>query len=334
MRTQQRNMTNPALVGAFAGAEDSLGDFVSVQGSGSDGRNAQIFKFHDAVSPSDAALSACRRTLSMVDVKPSEIDFVISCTQTPDFNNPGLVSSLLHKLGGLSCPGIELRQMSLGPLYALDLAQKLIHTRQARQVLVSCTDFLSRYFAGFENYSKVSPQACEAWEVFADGSAAFLVVDEEDSPYRQNSDSFYIYKGGRLGDVAAGREAFWCKLPAARQFPLRITADDVRAGRHFPELSRREFASVMARARMPFHFDGAVCAVTHQLFAGMTELICQQLGVSKLNFYDVFPKRGHTGAAGLPLALASLPRFRRGDVVTLAALGAGVSWGTAMLEVL
>lgn len=333
MRAQLKNLNNPVLTGAFAGAEDSLGAFIQPGARNSGLRAGPIFKFSDAVSPSDAAVSACRRCLALADVKPERIDFVISCTQTPDFNNPGLVSSLLHKLGGLSCPGIELRQMSSAPLYALDLAEKLIRSKQARQILVSCTDLLSRYFAGYEKHHDLSDEVRAAWEICADGAAAFLVVDQEVSQYRQNSDSFFIYKGGSVGGADTGREVFCCKLPAAAQFPMRITADDVRAGRHFPQLSVAHFRSELAQVRLPFRFEGATCAVTHEVFAGMSEDICRKLGVSNLNFYDVFPKRGHVGAAGVPLALAALPRMRKGDVVMLAVVGAGISWGSAMLEV-
>ncbi|MBN8548125.1 MAG: hypothetical protein J0M12_02295 [Deltaproteobacteria bacterium] len=329
MRSQLRNLVNPVLVGAFASSDDALGAYHSVDSAGS-----QIFRFNDAVTPSDAAVSACRNTLARADVKASEIDFVISCTQTPDFNNPGLVSCLLAKLGGLHCPGIELRQMSVGPLYGLDLAEKLIRTRQARSVLVACTDLLSRYFANFDSHATVSEAARSARSVFADGSASFLVVDQEQSQYRQNSDTFFVYKGGKLGATAVGRETLWCKLPSARQFPMRITAADVREGRHYPELSVQGFEAAIANSALPFNFDGASCAVTHQVFDGMTEILCRKLQVSNLRFYDVFAKRGHIGAAGLPLAMSQLPRCRKGDMVTLATIGAGISWGYSRLEAL
>src|SRR5689334_6198115 len=81
-----------------------------------------LVKSDDSIAPSDAGAEAAKLALSKANLTIGDVDLLISCTNTPDFNNPGLANLILHKLGAKEVPGLEIRQSSTGVLYALDIA--------------------------------------------------------------------------------------------------------------------------------------------------------------------------------------------------------------------
>lgn len=125
------------------------------------------------ISPSRAAEGVARQSLQRYGIDLKRIDYVISCTQTPDYNNPGLVSCLLSELKLSGIPGLELKQFVTAPLYAIDLASKLIRSARASCVLITCVDLFRRYYQ-IETDQQARPAQLAAKSVLSDGAAAFF----------------------------------------------------------------------------------------------------------------------------------------------------------------
>lgn len=299
------------------------------------------FRFNYDVTPSQAAFCASSAALVATGLAAGQIDFVISCTQTPDFNNPGLVSGLLHKLGQVGLPGLEIKQSSAGSLYAIDFGVKLIESNQATKVLVCCTEFLSRYFpADFDSFLNLPAGAKACHALFADGAAAFMLLSE--LPRGGELKNSYRVISSRALSLGAKQASLYCALPSSCQFPQRIKVEDVQSGRHFPRFDSelfdaelQEIFSAPELAELAAELKGARSVISHQIKAGQNDSIANACQLRAEKFYDIFDRHRHLASAGLPQALACWQQTNTlmvGEQLALLAVGAGRNFGHALLR--
>ncbi|MBX7144119.1 MAG: hypothetical protein K1X79_06685 [Oligoflexia bacterium] len=281
------------------------------------------------LSPSEAAESASRNALAKSGFELGQVQFVISATQTPDFNNPGLVSRLLHRLG-LNVGGLEIRQGACGAVAALEISARFVQTGQADVILVVAADMLSRYFGAEEQGAVLSDSAAIARSVMADGAAAFVVsrqaINSKQGVLR------YIDSG--ISGYGQGFRDFHCHLPSASRFPQRITREDVQQGLHFPvlnplallqSLDQRVFADYRNK-RLAFGCTPTQL-VSHSIVNGIAERIAQLCDL-KDACLDCFPDVGFIGSAGIPWAMSQIS----GATTLWAVASSGPQWGWAVLE--
>lgn len=283
--------------------------------------------------PSQAAANAARHACDKARVSLQEIDFVISATQTPDFNNPGLVSLLLAELG-LSVGGLEIKQGIHGGNIALGLARSYIQSGMAKKVLVTATDILSRHFVGCSAPRNEPQRAAENF--FADGAVACVVMPES----AEGSSESSTLAVRQVSSLARGQYHKDCYtlLPSASQFPVRLSRTDVEQGRHFPVVdaasllehssSVHEFESFLAQCSLSTSQISNLC--THKIVPQQINRVVAQVCDCGGKTFDCFESTGYIGAAG---TLTSLARSSQLGVRTiLACAGAGPSWSFAYLE--
>lgn len=292
----------------------------------------KFYKAHSAVAPSDAALVASLKSLEQSNLDAGDLDFVISCTQTPDINNPGMVSFLLAKLGLKNIAGLEIKQSSCGPIFALDFASKLIKTGQAKTILVVCTDFLSRYF------NQTNP---DTNSIFGDGSAAFIVIEKSRLKSLNNPPSFK-FLGAQLNSYAQSEHLYNIKIPGSQRLPQRLSVQDILSTETQPQLDLLgiEAANLkimpenifQAGRSFKINLEQIKYFFNHQLCAKHNQAIAAKLDLCESQFFDCFDSYGHCGSAGVILALLDRSQnLKSADVVCLSTLAAGLSSAVAFL---
>lgn len=141
---------------------------------------------------------------------------------------------------------------------------------------------------------------------------------------------------------AEEQPVFLIKLPAAAQFPTRISAEDVAALRHWPELYPESFAkafrekgsaalkSFLRSCKLELQqIDLIICP---RLYKGMHQDLADALSWPLELFADSFEQHGLSGAASLPIALDALqPRLKGGKVLCVT-FSSGLNWAFALLE--
>lgn len=163
------------------------------------------------------------------------LDLVIACSNTPDFNQPGLVHCLLPKLPWSrsdlpQCSGLELKHLGAGSLYALQVGHDLIASGAMTRIAVVAVDFLSRFFAGVdEDRLNQYQRAAKNW--FVDGGAACLLSAEPPA----SAASFRVDEITIQSD-SRGREFFRCIAPQAKRAGDRLTLADLETGSCLPEV--------------------------------------------------------------------------------------------------
>jgi len=160
----ERRLTNPQLAEEFP-------DWGTEKIAEKTGIHARHIAAPGELS-SDLANAAALKLFSSGSVRPEEIDFVLLCTQTPDFALPTTACLLQHRLGiPRSAGALDFNLGCSGYVYGLSLAKGLIETGQARRVLLLTA----------ETYSKlIDPADRTVRTIFGDAGAASLVMANDE----------------------------------------------------------------------------------------------------------------------------------------------------------
>jgi 3-oxoacyl-[acyl-carrier-protein] synthase III len=137
---------------------------------------------------------------------------------------------------------------------------------------------------------------------------------------------------------------FWCEYPSSRQHPVRMTLEDLRAGKHYLTLNAdlvRAFGeetlpAVIREALATAQVDVARVDrfVIGHVFPDVAETVGRRLGIDASRLNVPAARHGHLTAAALPVALSeevARGSLAVGATVCRAACGAGFAWGAAVI---
>lgn len=272
---------------------------------------------------SDLAERAARRLFEVHRADPAAIDFVLFCTQTPDFALPTSACLLQHRLGIPTRAGaLDFNLGCSGYIYGLSLAKGLIETGQARCVL----------FLTGETYSKLlAPTDKSVRTIFGDAGAATLITavesaaSEKIGPFvlgtnGQGGPNLVCHQGGFRGAKAeaAGHETLWMNGPEIFNFTLQVVPETVR--------------ELLVRAGL--QQDQVDLFVFHQANHYMLDHLRKKLKVPPEKFVVAIAESGNTVSCTIPIALHQAQaegRLKSGMRVMLVGFGVGYSWGAAMI---
>ncbi len=271
----------------------------------------------------DLAAQAAERLFARPECQRSEIDYVIFCTQTPDYILPTSACILQNRLGlSTSCGAIDFNLGCSGYIYGLGLAKGLIETGQAKNVL----------FLTGETYSKLMrPDDKSTRTLFGDaGSATWLAVQSDDGacigPFVYGTDG----SGGEDLIVRHGgfREA---------GIPLGDGSGLCMDGTKIFNFSVREVAkslnTLLERAQLSL--VDVDLFIFHQANGYMLEFLRRKCGIPADKFFVHCDRVGNTVSNTIPIALhhaISEGRAPTGSKIVLVGFGVGLSWGACVVR--
>ena len=119
----------------------------------------------------DMAEKAARRLFDEYGVNPHDIDFVLLCTQSPDYRLPSTACILQHRLGIPTTAGaLDYNLACSGCIYGLAMAKGLIAAGIAHNVLLLTAETYNKY---------IHPSDKSNRAIFGDGAAACLISDKQ-----------------------------------------------------------------------------------------------------------------------------------------------------------
>jgi 3-oxoacyl-[acyl-carrier-protein] synthase III len=257
----------------------------------------------------DMAERAARTCLERVGMEPASLGGIVVGTGTPHRQFPGVSASLQQRLGVVGIPAFDIHLASVGGFFAFATAVEL------------CQRYGPILVVGAEKMSQVmarEPRAKETAILFGDGAGACIVAPGEGSlsvvDVRMQSDGTFADElsmefGGVLN--MNGRTVI---LQANRKLRQSLS-----------ELLERNGMSATDVDLWLFH----------QANVNLLKQVGQGLGIPEDRVYLNLPRYGNTSAASLFIAATEAQaegRFRPGHVV-MAAFGAGMGWGSALLRV-
>ena len=119
----------------------------------------------------DLSEKAARRLFDEYGIRPSDIDFVLLCTQSPDFFLPSTACILQDRLGiPTSAGAFDYNLGCSGCIYGMAMAKGLIAAGLASNILLLTAETYTKY---------LHPQDKSNKTIFGDGAAACLISNEK-----------------------------------------------------------------------------------------------------------------------------------------------------------
>jgi 3-oxoacyl-[acyl-carrier-protein] synthase-3 len=280
-------------------------------------------------SNSDLAAEATRRALAKAGWKATDVEAIIYASLSPDHMFPGDGCFLNAKLGIPGVPALDIRNQCSGFLYGLSIADAWIRAGVYRKVLLVGSEIHS---TGLD----VTTRGRDTAVIFGDGAAAAL-LEATDDPAR-----------GVLGVElhADGRFAkdLFTDAPGSRYHP-RVQARMLEDGSIFPRMEgQKVFKNAIVRmpevvrallAREGLKTTDVKLLVPHQANLRISQMVQRSLELRDDQVWNNIQKYGNTTAASIPLALeegVDARGVKPGDLVALAAFGAGFTWAGALVR--
>ncbi len=273
---------------------------------------------------SDMSVKAVEKLLTETGTKAEEIDAIIVATVTPDMLFPSTAALIQDKIGATKAWGYDLSGACSGFLFALKSGSSLIQTGH-KKVIVVGVDTMSSILDYTDRNTCI---------LFGDGAGAVLLEPTED-------ENFGIIDEILLID-GSGADALHMKAGGSRK---PATHETVAAGEHFIWQDGRNVfkrASVdMAKVSVDILEKNNLKAedvsifIPHQANKRIIDVAARRAGFTDDQVLVNIDKYGNTTAATLPLGLDEVVREKRikdGDLVLLAAFGAGYTWGSILFR--
>jgi 3-oxoacyl-[acyl-carrier-protein] synthase III len=258
---------------------------------------------------SDLAAAAGAAALNQAGLHASDLDLVIVATISADELTPNAAPLVAGALGAVNAGGLDVGAACTGFLTALALGAAWIEAGRASRVLAIGADMLSRL---------TDPEDRRTAALFGDGAGAVVLG---------------AGRGGGLGPVVLRQDGGHCELIVAPRDPGLIRMEGQETFRH--AVNRLVEVTHETVQRAGLSLSDIDLFVYHQANARITRAVGARLGIESANVVDCIADQGNTSAATLPMALAhaqAAGRLRPGMTVLLAAFGAGLTWGGAVLE--
>ncbi len=273
---------------------------------------------------SDFAVMSAKNTLTQAGIDARDVDLIIVATVTPDSPLPATACIVQAQLNAMNAAAFDLAAGCSGFLYALSVGSQFVKTKTYKNVLVIGVDLLSRLVNWKDRKTCV---------LFGDGAGSVLL-----QPAKEGEGVLSVFLGadgtnGKFLSIEAGGS----KLPPS--------LETINSDRHFIKMSGneifknavREMENSLLKALKlskltPQDLD---LLIPHQANLRIIESVRKRMNMNEDQVIVNISRYGNTSSASIPIALDEAIRdkkIQKGDIIGLAAFGAGLTWGAAVLR--
>ena len=265
----------------------------------------------------DICLPAARRALEMAAVDPKSIDLLVVATVTPDMAFPSSSALLADTLGMPDAAAYDLSAGCTGFVYAIAQAHAMLAAGLSKRALVVGGDVLSKILDWTDRSTIV---------LFGDGAGA-VVMERVDAGG---------FLGFELGADGGGGANLWLPGSGSRKFDDPDKYVKMNGREVFKFATRVMVSSAEAILdECDKTVEDVDVYVPHQANVRIIDHAARKLGFPQEKTIVNVNKYGNTSSGSIPLALADAAdegRLEPGKLVLLTGMGAGLTWGSALIE--
>jgi 3-oxoacyl-[acyl-carrier-protein] synthase-3 len=283
----------------------------------------------DGVVTSDMATHAANEALAMAGLKATDLDMIIVGTVTPDMPMPATAVFVQQKLGAGTCPAFDLSAACAGFVFGLTIADQFVRSGAMKHVLVVGVELLSRVIDWSDRTTCV---------LFGDGAGAVVVgpADPNEGDRPSGILSTAIHTDGALATsllIPGGGSV----TPASHEMiDQRLHKVHMKGQDIFKVAVRNLFSAsknALDAAGMTEADIDWICA--HQANLRIIDQVTSRLHVPQEKVLINIDRVGNTSSASIPILVDEnfrAGKIKKGDTVLMCALGAGISWGSALVR--
>ena len=273
---------------------------------------------------SDMATEAAKLLLAQTNTDPAEIDLIVLASVTPDMFFPATACLVQERIGAKNAWGFDLSAACSGFAYALTVGAQFVGAGTHKKALVIGSDSMSRILDYKDRATCV---------LFGDGAGAVLVEPAKDGEgildFQHDIDGSggsYLYMPGGGSLNPSTHETVDKNMHVVHQDGSQVFKYAVR---RMAELA----ANLLERNG--FKGDDLALVVPHQANLRIIRAMQERLGVPDSKVMVNIDRYGNTTAGTIPLGMwdaIAQGKLKKGDLVLLAAVGAGYTTGGVLLR--
>lgn len=268
---------------------------------------------------SDLGIIAAQRLLAETNTNPADIDFLLFCTQSPDYFLPTSACIMQAKLGlSTRCGALDYNLGCSGFIYGMFLAKSMIESGQARNVLLVTAETYSKFLAASDRSVRT---------IFGDGAAATLFSATEKASGvghvllgtdGKGAPNLIVENGAARAGYRGAVDQLRMNGPEILEFTMTAVPNNIRA--------------LLDRASLTVNEIDYF--VLHQANAFVLSQLRRKLGVPPEKFCVNMEEYANTVSSTVPMALDKASKsglIKKGDRLLLCGFGVGYSWGSAIV---
>jgi 3-oxoacyl-[acyl-carrier-protein] synthase-3 len=273
---------------------------------------------------SDMATEAAKLLLAQTNTDPAEIDLIVLASVTPDMFFPATACLVQERIGAKNAWGFDLSAACSGFAYALTVGAQFVGAGTHKKALVIGSDSMSRILDYKDRATCV---------LFGDGAGAVLVEPAKDGEgildFQHDIDGSggaYLYMPGGGSLNPSTHETVDKNMHVVHQDGSQVFKYAVRR--------MAELAAGLLE-RNGFKGDDLALVVPHQANLRIIRAMQERLGVPDSKVMVNIDRYGNTTAGTIPLGMwdaIAQGKLKKGDLVLLAAVGAGYTTGGVLLR--
>lgn len=280
---------------------------------------------------SDFAVEAAQNFFLNSGVNKSEIDFLLFCTECPDYTAPATSCIIQHKLKLKTNVGtMDLSFGCSGYTYGLAMAKSLIESGMAKKILFITADMPT---------SVLSQEQQDLNFLFSDGASVSLISDIPQG--YQIGDFVFGTDGSGESNLRVQSSAY--NQPKEKEWYINPQTKNLYSGRM--EMNGEEIVR-FAIAKVPelvntilekynCHIGDIDKFVFHQASYLILKVLKRKLNIPDHKFVMNLEEVGNTVSASIPIALLAeeeAGNIQKGMKILIAGFGIGYSWSGTIIE--
>ncbi len=269
----------------------------------------------------------------LIGQNKKNIDFLLFCTQSPDYYLPTGACILQNKLGLRTNTGaFDYNLGCSGFVYGLAMAKSLINSGLATEILLITSETYSKHINKLDKSNRT---------IFGDGAAATIISKDSENKIFEfclgtdgsGYKNLIVPNGGfrKRFDVE-------CEINNSINSNERTDNDLYMDG---PEIFNFTIESVPKVVKEVLEknkcdFEDIDYFIFHQANKYIIEYLRKKIGIPSEKFYNDLLLTGNTVSASIPLALYDCQiknKIKDGDLVLLVGFGVGYSWGGTIIKI-
>ena len=274
---------------------------------------------------SEMCTEAAKKCLAMRGIPASEVEVIIVGTVTPDMMYPATACLVQNKIGAKGAWGFDVSAGCSGFVFALQAGVKMVESGAHKKVLVCGADANTRMTDYTDRTTCV---------LFGDGGGAVLL-----EPCAEGETGFidYWYEIDGSGAAALNMPGGGSLNPSTHETVDKKMHYIHQDGQAVYKFAVRKMLEASSKVLERNGVTGAElgCFIPHQANLRIITATAERLGMDPSRVIINIQKYGNTSAGSIPLAMGTAfeeGKLKKGDLVMLAAAGAGFTTGAVLLR--
>ena len=272
----------------------------------------------ESETTSSLGIEAAKNAIKNAGISSQDIDLIILATATPDNTFPATATSIQSGLGIKKGYAYDVQAVCSGFVYALELADNAIRLGKSNYALVIGSETFSRILNWNDRSTCV---------LFGDGSGAVVLKSTNDNSSSQIL-SNHLYSDGDYKDMLY--------VDGGPSTSNNVGFLRMDGGGVFKHAVKNISSSIYEALKVnKITIEDIDWFVPHQANSRILEAVAKKIRIEKDKIIVTVDKHANTSAASIPLALNEAVKnniIKKGDVVLLAAMGGGFTWGSSLIR--